>query len=168
MTLTTSRLVLEGCTAAHIEALIAGSEVFEKQFGLRVMEGYLEFPEALPHMLKDLGSGGPWASYLFIHPIDHALIGLGGYKGAPDSAGMVEIGYGIAHAYRNQGYAAESAQGLIDFAFRQPAVQKVWAHTLAEDNASSHVLKKCGLRVIEELNTPDDGPLWRWEIVRSP
>src|SRR5689334_18805404 len=164
----TARLVLEPCTLEHLNALIEGTETFENTYHLKVMEGYLEFPEALGFMLKSMPESGvyQWGSYLYIQPTDKVLLGLGGFKGAPNDEGMVEIGYGVAHAYRGQGYATEAAQGLIDFAFSEPSVQKVWAHTLADDNASTHVLQKCGLVRIDEFDDPDDGRLWRWEILR--
>lgn len=165
----TPNMTLQSCSIPHLEALIQGASAFENAFGVKVTEGYLEFPEALPYALAQLQSGAPetWGTYLFIHSADHALIGLGGYKGAPDAEGIVEIGYGIAPAYRGKGYAREAAQGMIDYAFRQPAVEKVWAHTLAEPNASVRVLTKCGLTMIGEFEDPDDGKIWRWQITRD-
>jgi RimJ/RimL family protein N-acetyltransferase len=149
---------------------MAADDTFEKTFGLKVIEGYLEFPEALPYMLTSLESNPGdtrWGSYLYIHPGDQALIGMGGYKGGPDAEGMVEIGYGVANAYRGQGYATEAARALIQFAFQDDRVWKVWAHTLAEENASNHVLQKCGMRFAREFDDPQDGRLWRWELLRQ-
>lgn len=165
----TSRLVLQPCTTQHLTALISADDTFEKTFGLQVMDSYLEFPEVLPMMLTEAQNNPidpEWRSYLFIHPDDKALIGMGGFKGKPDAKGMVEIGYGVATAYRGQGYATESAQEFIQFAFQHDQVQRVWAHTLAEENPSCQVLRKCGLKIIAEMNDPEDGQLWRWEILR--
>lgn len=165
----TPNLTLAVCTLPHLEALIDGEHTFEAQFGLKVIEGYIEFPGALEWMRKQLRAGADpaWWSYLVIHTADRALIGLAGYKGQPDAEGRVEIGYGIAPAYRGRGYATETAQGLIDHAFAQAGVLKVWAHTLAEANASFHVLQKCGLEKIAELDDPDDGAIWRWQILKA-
>jgi RimJ/RimL family protein N-acetyltransferase len=102
-----------------------------------------------------------------IHRADRAFIGLGGFKGAPDADGMVEIGYGIAPEYRGKGYATEAAQGMIRHAFTHADVQKVWAHTLAEPNASTHVLRKSGMENIGSFDDPDDGAICRWEILRD-
>jgi hypothetical protein len=53
-------ILLQPATLAHIEALIAGDEVFAAEFGLKVIPGYLAFPEALEHMRKGLAEGaGP-------------------------------------------------------------------------------------------------------------
>jgi hypothetical protein len=43
----TARLTLMPCTIAHVEALIEGPQAFEQAFDLCVIDGYLEFPEAL-------------------------------------------------------------------------------------------------------------------------
>lgn len=164
----TQNLTLQLCTVEMVKKLIDGNAAFEDAFGIRVMDGYLEFDSVLPYiLLQQQTEPSKWGSYLFIHSADKALIGLGGYKGGPNADGMVEIGYGIAPAYRNRGYATEAAQGMIDYAFADPNVRRVWAHTLAEPNASTHVLQKCGMSKIAELDDPDDGRLWRWELVRK-
>jgi len=166
----TPRMTLQACSIPHFEELIKGHQSYEATFGVKVMDGYIEFPDALNYMLSQLKSAGvdlTWGAYLYIHRADNALIGMGGYKGAPDTQGMVEIGYGVAPAYRGQGYATEAARGLTDAAFQDERVGKVWAHTLAEINASAQVLTKCGLTKIGELDDPDDGRIWRWEITKD-
>jgi RimJ/RimL family protein N-acetyltransferase len=95
------------------------------------------------------------------------LIGAGGFKGLPTRYGVVEIGYEIRPDYRNQGYATEFAQGLIDFAFQNEAVKVVQAHTLAEPNASTRVLKKCGMHFVQEMYDADEGTIWQWRVERG-
>jgi RimJ/RimL family protein N-acetyltransferase len=46
-------------------------------------------------------------------------------------------------------------------------VRLVRAHTLPESNASTRVLTNCGFRKTAEVVDPDDGPVWRWELVRQ-
>jgi len=103
-----------------------------------------------------------WGSYFVIHKDDRELIGTGGYKGGPDEHGMVEIGYEIRSAYRNQGLATETARLLVDFAFSQSGITTIWAHTLADDNGSAAVLKKIGFSFLEKTIDPDDGEVCRW------
>ena len=80
---------------------------------------------------------------------------------------MVEIGYEVAESYQNQGLATEMAQALIDHAFQDERVQVVQAHTLAEENASVKVLRRCGMQFMETGFDPDEGEVWRWEVRRK-
>jgi len=108
-----------------------------------------------------------WMTYVVVLKSENRLIGGGGYKGKPTAEGMVEIGYGIAESYRNRGFATEMAMALTQNAFKDSTVKMVVAHTLAEENASVKVLKRCGMKYAGEGYDPEDGKLWRWEINRD-
>ena len=58
-------------------------------------------------------------------------------------------------------------QQLMDFAFTHVEVQAVSATTLAEPNASNNVLQKIGMKFMNEIDDPEDGKLWRYQITRS-
>lgn len=68
-------------------------------------------------------------------------IGSIGFHGAPQN-GEVEIGYGIDEAYRNQGFATEAANTLIEWAFGQEDVYFITAQTDGCKPASARVLEK--------------------------
>jgi RimJ/RimL family protein N-acetyltransferase len=159
--------LLQAATLAHVEALIAGDEVFAAEFGLRVIPGYLAFPEALEFTRKGLAEGldPNWSSHLIIDPGAGELVGLGGFKGPPVH-GEVEIGYGVAPERQGRGIATAAACWLTETAFAR-GVQVVVAHTLAELNASTTVLQRCGMTKVGELVDPGDGPIWRWEVRRA-
>jgi hypothetical protein len=40
------------------------------------------------------------------------------------------------------------------------------AHTLAQWNASTKILQKCGLTKIAEKHDPEDGDIWHWRLMR--
>ncbi len=61
----------------------------------------------------------------------------------------------------------EAAQGLVDYAFSQPQIKTVDAHTLAEVNPSTKVLEKIGMKNIESLHDPDDGEIWHWRLSKE-
>src|SRR5437764_15495236 len=107
---------------AHVEAVIAGDETFAAEFGLRVVPGYLAFPEALEYTRKRLAEwvDPDWWSHLIVDPEAGELIGLGGYKGPPVD-GEVEIGYGIAPERQGRGLATAAARWLIDTALARAA-----------------------------------------------
>ena len=166
--LRTDHLLLVPAQIIHLESLIDAHSAFDGLYS-SVADGYLEFPGALEAALEQLKSGATrpeWASHLFIHPADDRLIGLGGYHSVPSASGVVEFGYGIAPAYRGNGYATEAAQALIDHAFDDASVNIVIAHTLARSSPSTRVLIKSGLLPVTELHDPEVGPIWRWEIRR--
>ncbi len=166
----TTHLALIPCTVAHLEKLLEGGTAFEDSFGYKIIAGYNEFPGAVEFSLEQLRNGvvpAEWWSHLFIHMADRALIGIGGYTGAPDDSGQVEIGYSIAPAYRGHGYATEAAYRLTVRAFAHEAVRTVIAHTLAEPNPSTRVLAKCGFRQVAEIDDPNDGRIWRWSVTRE-
>ena len=93
---------LRPATVAHIEALIAGDEVFAAEFGLKVIPGYLAFPEALEHMRKGLAEGldPNWSSHLIIAPIAGELVGLFPGGRVPDAHGAVLAAAGEQFAVR--------------------------------------------------------------------
>lgn len=162
------RTTVEPLTRERAEALLAGGDAFTRGSGYRVADGYLEFPEALPALVQALRDGmdPDWYSYLVIDPTTTTVIGLGGFKGPPTD-GSVEIGYSIAPAHRGRGHATEAARRWIDIA-RARGVTLVRAHTLAEENSSTAVLRRLGFRRTAELTDPDVGAVWRWELTTDP
>ena len=77
------------------------------------------------------------------------------------------LAYEIASEYWNRGLATEAAQGMIDYAFSHEEVRAVIALTLAQINASSRVLQKVGMKFIAEVDDPEEGKIWRWQISRD-
>lgn len=115
---------------------------------------------------KTFNSDPPWTGYFIILKSENKLIGTCGYKGKPDNSHCVEIGYEIDAPYRRRGLATQAAKGLIDLAFSQN-VLGVKAHTLAEENASVNVLRKCNFTFTGEVNDPADGKLWSWFLEKK-
>lgn len=155
---------VEPATPGHLERLLAGDDDFCRAYGLRVADGYVEFPGVVENTLKRVRTGMDvtWWMYLIVHEDDATLIGIGGFKGPPDD-GSVEIGYAIAPAYRQLGHATRAAQAFVRIA-RDAGVSTVVAHTLPDHNASTKVLGRCGFQFVGEVVDPDDGLIWRWEL----
>ena len=124
-------------------------------------------PEVSPAWIeKLLAARGPDPWVLGFHVVDtrsHALVGSAGFKGEPDDGGVVEIAYGIDEAFRGLGYATAAARALVDFAFADPRVRLVCAHTLPAAGASVRVLEKCGFSRVADVIDPEDGLVWRFE-----
>lgn len=157
------------CSIEHLEKLIEGADAFSKTYELQVIEGYLpnEFKGILQHSLNEMKTAQiwhPWLCYLFVFRRDRALVGLGGFKSVPDDNRTVEIGYSVAPQYQSKGFATSAAKQLIEIAIATKLVDCVCAHTLAEPNASTRVLKKCGMTKVSESIEEEDGEVWKWEI----
>src|SRR5918993_1355325 len=152
-----------------LAALVESDAAFTKRFGVPVEPGWIGFPEALPFAVDAARrhDADPWGSHLFFDD-DGALVGFGGFKGRP-SGGRVEIGYAVAPSRQGRGIATAATRWMIDRA-REAGVVAVVAHTLAEANASTAVLGRCGFVHTDTIGDPDGGvaeDVYRWELVLS-
>jgi [ribosomal protein S5]-alanine N-acetyltransferase len=88
--------------------------------------------------------------YVVRHPATAAdrrvLIGNGGFTGAPDARGSVEIGYSLLPSWQGQGYGTELTAALVSWAFSHEHVQRVLAVTYPVLLASIRVLEKNGFQ----------------------
>lgn len=167
--ISTPRLVLHPVTLPLCEALIEGEATIapllqvstSPEWGLHSNDIWGFSREMLLAAPESAG----WWGWLVIHAADNCLIGTCGYKGRPED-GVMEIGYEISVAYRNQGFAREAAGALVDRAFGFAEVHTVMAHTLPEANASTHVLAALGFVHTGIVDDPDEGPVWEWRKTR--
>ena len=149
------------------EALAEGDAVFTARFGVAVEPGWTGFPEALPILLDAARADvdAEWRPRLFFDS-DGVLVGNGGWKGPPDE-GVAELGYAVAPTRQRRGIATAVVRQLLQQA-REAKLRTVCAHTLGEENASTKVLTRLAFTRTAELNDPDEGRVWRWELDLQP
>ena len=101
-----------------------------------------------------------WFTYwLIVINEDGFGAGMAGFKGVPNEAGEVEIGYGIDPEYQGKGYVTEAAKSLIGWAFQRNGCLSVLApDTKRENAASNRVLEKVGMHIYYES---EDALSWR-------
>lgn len=166
----TNRLLLVPATKQLLEAALVSNLSLSECLKANVDDNWTEFGRIIIEYVLDRLNENPahegWWTYFPVYKETNTLIGSGGYKGAPNANGVVEIGYEIAPAYRNRGLATEFVQGLITHAFSFKEVKTIAAHTLAEINPSTRLLKACGFVKTQDLTDPEEGTLWRWELNR--
>jgi [ribosomal protein S5]-alanine N-acetyltransferase len=166
----TTRLYLLPVESIHKEAFSHDKLELAKLLQVTLPNNWPQFPEAFS-LPDDSREASPlstdWPGYFFIHPKEEVLVGNGSFTGSPDALGIVEIGYEIAPQHWNRGFAKEAAGALVDYAFAHEKVHAVIAHTLAEKNASNSVLRKVGMKFVEEMANPEVGKVWRWQINRN-
>ena len=77
------------------------------------------------------------------------VIGDCGIRAPVDSAGSVEIGYGLADSFQGQGLGTEMVTAMSDWLLGQPAVSPVRARTLPSNAPSRRALEKAGFTLVE-------------------
>ena len=74
----------------------------------------------------------------------------------------LEIGYALSPHYRGQGYATAAVRALVDYAFRELWVQRLFATTNRKNTGSINLMKRIGMRVASNPEHPEldwpDGP----------
>jgi RimJ/RimL family protein N-acetyltransferase len=167
--LETEHLRLYEFTAEFIAALYASRDKLEALLGASLPKNWPVDPSLLPDWLGRLSANPSltgWLDWLFIEKNSGFVIGDGGFKGAPNRRGAVEIGYEILPQYQNNGYATEAVRALLAWAFGHPSVRAVTALTLPGASASQRVLSKNGFVFREVEETASGEELHRWEIDR--
>jgi [ribosomal protein S5]-alanine N-acetyltransferase len=135
-----------------LEALTQGDEVFTRRFGIAVEAGWVGFPEALPAALDAARRQpeDPWGTHLLRRR---------------RRARRLRRVQGLAPRRRGRGIATAVVEQLVSRA-HQDDVRVVAAHTVAEENASTAVLRRCGFAGTGQLRE-SGGDVWRWERVLS-
>ena len=171
----TPRLELVPATAAQLRADLESREALAAALGVAVPESWppeLYDADATRWGLAQLETMGvessPFLQYWFVRVGDdgaRTLIGVGGFKGEPRD-GVAELGYGVLPAHQRVGYATEATLAMTSFAFGQPQVATVIAHTLPHLAPSIGVLDKCGFRFAGQAE--EEGMVVvRFEIARD-
>ena len=96
--------------------------------------------------LSDQGwAEGNNVPYLIERLEDGLLLGSTGLMADADDC--FNTGYVLARDAWGQGYATESLAAMLDLAFSQPAVTRVYALCDVEHRASARVMQKCGMQL---------------------
>jgi RimJ/RimL family protein N-acetyltransferase len=145
------RMTLVAATPELVSADLAGREAFAEALGAEVPDQWP--PELYDSMamrftlqqLRDPSEHG-WSLWYLLSNRDNPppVIGICGFKGKPDRAGCVEIGYSVLRQFRFQGYATEAVARLVTWAFSHQNVVEVTAETLPHLRQSIRVMEKSG------------------------
>jgi RimJ/RimL family protein N-acetyltransferase len=157
--LATPRLRLVACDVELIVAEIEDRGRFSELIGAEVPadwppplndENTREWTRAYHVASPDAGG---WTTWYFLLPRPGTrplLIGNGGFKGKRVAKGTCEIGYSIMESHQGRGYATEAVRALVEWAFTDPEVTRVVAHTLPDLTASIRVLERNGFTRAKE------------------
>jgi len=167
MRVRTGRLDLFPCAVDAARAAIEDRTRLETLLGVWVPDDWpaSDLRDFLPLYAQQLEAAPSllgWGVWLMVHRAERVVVGDLGFKGEPDRAGMVEIGYSVVPAYRRQGYAFEAVQALVSCAFAQLGVSRITAECSPDNTPSIRILEKLGMRRLEAGEH-----LLRWELVNS-
>ena len=101
----------------------------------------------------------PWVGYLAIEGGN--CVGTCGFT-SPPVKGVAEIAYFTFPDFEKRGIATRMAQRLVSIAQECDSSVRIIAHTLTEENASNHILKKLGFAFTGAVDHPEDGKIWEW------
>lgn len=162
-TLETKRLQLIPFTLELKKAALNDRARLVELLGVFVPEQWPgpDMAEALPFFIEKMEKAPtePVWDWIAIHRLDQGVIGGIGFMGGPDKEGVVEVGYDVVPAYRQQGYATEMLCSLVAWAFQEAGINVVTASCLDDNVGSIKVLEHAGMRRLEP-----EGNLLKWEI----
>ncbi|TCL63769.1 RimJ/RimL family protein N-acetyltransferase [Hydrogenispora ethanolica] len=159
----TGRLILIPFTRRLASSLLDGNSEELLKLALNVHDAWpdTETLETLPKIIKNLEAvPEPTGFESWIIVKREGMIGIGdaGFKGLPNAAGEVDIGYSIIAPEWRKGYGYEAARALLDWAFTQPGVRAVTAECLTDNRGSARILEKLGM---SQLGREDGMIHWR-------
>jgi RimJ/RimL family protein N-acetyltransferase len=94
--------------------------------------------------LKNPGDAG-WFQFALQSRDDNSLVGDCGLNIVEDDPRLAEIGFTIARAHWNKGYASEAVRALLNYAFNAFDIHRVTASADPRNAASCRVLEKAGM-----------------------
>ena len=136
--LETSRLTLREPTLADVKA-IAGI-VSDKRVSINLRR--VPHPYTLEHATDFVTSCTNSGETVFLVEKTREAVGLVGLSW--ETEGVPELGYCFGVDHWGKGYATEAAQSVIDFGFKEFAIERMTSGARVVNKASRHVLEKCG------------------------
>lgn len=124
-----------------------------------VVEGVAQAQMAL---YARTGATAPWIGYLAFDPENEEVLGSCSFV-CPPSDGSVEIAYFTFPPFEGQGVASAMAAELLAIARAADPRINVQAHTMPEENASTHILCRLGFEVAGLAQDEEVGEVWLWE-----
>jgi RimJ/RimL family protein N-acetyltransferase len=107
--------------------------------------------ETLPAFLA-YHSQGPWFGFwAALEKVSGNFLGWFHFRPGEHSADP-EVGYRLHRFAWSQGLATEGTRALIERGFENPAVERIYAETMAVHTASRRVMEKAGMRLVRTFH----------------
>lgn len=99
--------------------------------------------------------------WTIISKVEDKMVGDLCFKGEPNKAGEIEIGYGIYPQFQNKGIMTEAIGAMIKWAKTQPKVKAIIAEIVQSNFASIKALEKNNFI---KYKIEDAGIWWRFDL----
>lgn len=106
-------------------------------------------------ILKETGEFLGWTGIKFVD--DHVENG---------NTNFFDYGYRLNEKFWGKGYATEATKLWLDYGLNQMNIDSLHAYTHSENGASNTILKKTGMRFMEEY-ADEDGSRWNWWLIEN-
>lgn len=173
----TPRLLLIPASPATLAAELVSPAALGELLGVNVSPSWppeLYDEDAVRWTLNAIESGScppDWCMYYFAEFAEpqnrSTLIGVGGFRGGPGDDGTVEVGYGVVPESRRRGYAREAVDAFVGWAFNDPRVARVVAHTLTHLEPSIGVLNSAGFSYVGPHPDAGEPDAIMYELTRA-
>jgi RimJ/RimL family protein N-acetyltransferase len=144
-------------------ALVQGDLARAEAISPVPLSGYLACPQGRglwrmrSEQCDEDSASAAWVTGIVWDERQSLAVGAAGFRGPPDSSGMVEIGYRIDPAYRRLGYARAALETLLARAVREPDVNRLRVSIRPDNLPSSNLALQYGFRQIGEQWDDEDG-----------
>jgi [ribosomal protein S5]-alanine N-acetyltransferase len=165
----TSRLTIIPLSYDQLTLYLQGENKFENSLqlintGRTVAENVKNMVEliTLPKMKKAINDYYLFYTFwIVIEKISKTIVAELGFKGAPDKAGEIEIGYGTFPDHCNKNFMTEAVDGMIKWAKQRPDVHFILVETDKENIASIKIVQKNNFQLFD---TKGKMLWWRIEV----
>ncbi len=168
MKLYTSRLEIIPLSYSQLKLYIQENGLLEMDLGLELIPREVPAELAEAFTITILPAVKTASNHLFstlwtiVLKEQNVMVGDLCFKGTPNNAGEVEIGYGTYDQFQGKGYMTEAISAITDWALSQKGVKVVVAGTNVDNIASQRVLEKCGFA---SYKNTDEMIWWKFEKV---
>ena len=109
-----------------------------------------------------------WLIWAIEHNLSKKVIGSISIWNLKQEDVSGELGYGIIPDFQGQGFMKESLLSVIDYAFEEMKLNKLFAYTEEENENSIKLLEKSGFAEINRVDEPnkDNTRLYRMVVYR--
>jgi len=155
-TITTERLVLTPAGVQYAQAIyeLYAQDAEVTRYLTWRPHAAVEDTRSFMEFCERAWESGHHFPYVILRRDNQQLLGMVDARQAHGYA----LGYVLAKEFWNQGYMTEAVRGVIDAAFADEAIHRVWAVCYTENHGSARVMEKAGMQREGILRRYEHGP----------